>query len=248
MLENTHGTNQPILDTSNRVARPNKMAISRFLYASAALLSLFSGRARADENGETSDDSPLCACSPSRFTFTLDFSLDCPPVGVTRNPGIAATFCQISPFGSEDQNIQNKTPVEVDYIDVLELGQTFQVLSQQNISDVSMDGDSFTYDSILLNSEIPEVPKVIQLNIFARNPFGEPIVNFFAISFSNNCSTYPTMIEGDTAGWTQFVSQISVPNGSSQTAAADLLACGESFQLDQKYHSLSPHFLIQTLF
>jgi len=202
------------------------MAMARFLYASVVVLSLLSGGATADEAEDaavldatdafesvSADDGPLCACSPSRITFTLDFSLTCPPVNVSRNPGIAATFCQISPFGAEDQNIEDLVPVVVDYVDVLELGQSYQVLSQQNISDVSIDGDSFDYDSIILDSDVEEVPKVIQLNIFAKNANGEPIVNFFAISFSNDCDSYPTLIEGESAGWTQFT-KLETPPGS----------------------------------
>ena len=159
-------------------------------------------------------DSSLCACSPSSYKFTLDFSLTCPPVNVTKNGGIAATFCQISPFGTAESNITDLVPVEVGYIDVLELGQNFEVLTQDNITSSSsdsdpsfQDGDSFEYTSIVIvNPENDQIPKVIQLNIFGRNAAGEPVVNFFAIAYSNDCDEYPTLLEGESAGWTQFVS------------------------------------------
>jgi len=169
---------------------------SWILYVSVVTLSLLSGRATAQED--------VCACSPSKYTFTLDFSLACPPVNVTRNPGIAATFCQISPFGDANQTIEDLVPVEIESVDVLELGQEFEVLSQQNITGPYVNGDSFDYTSIITREDFNGVPKVIQLNIFALNQLGERIVNFFAISYSNICDEFPTLIEGGSSGWTHF--------------------------------------------
>jgi hypothetical protein len=150
----------------------------------------------------------VCYCAPLKYTFTFDFGLTCPPVNVTRNGGIAATFCQVSPFGDPAQNITDLVPVQVGYVDVLELGQAFDVLSQVNITGTFSDGDSFTYTSIVERNEtLTEFPKVIQLNIFAFNEDGQPIVNFFAIAFTNNCFEFPVLLEGDSAGWTIFVSE-----------------------------------------
>ena len=56
----------------------------------------------------------LCACSPAIYNFTFDFGLTCPPVNVTRNGGVAATFCQISPVqSSEKTNITDLVPVSL---------------------------------------------------------------------------------------------------------------------------------------
>lgn len=161
--------------------------------------------------GKADGQLELCSCAPISYTFTFDFGLTCPPVNVSRNGGIAATFCQISPFGEPESNITDLVPVSVGYVDVLELGQEFNVLSQANITGTFADGDSFTYESIVaMNDTLTEIPKVIQLNIFAFNSDGEPIVNFFAIAFTNLCNEYPVLIQGDSAGWTEFVSS-SVP-------------------------------------
>jgi hypothetical protein len=157
--------------------------------------------------GKADGQLEVCSCAPTSYTFTFDFGLTCPPVNVTRNGGIAATFCQISPFGDPDSNITDLVPVEVGYVDVLELGQAFDVLSQVNITGTFVDGDSFTYTSIVaMNETIEEYPKVVQLNIFAFNSEGQPIVNFYAIAFTNLCNEYPVLLEGDSAGWTEFVS------------------------------------------
>jgi hypothetical protein len=207
------------------MARPRTISMySSFLYAFViiSLLGLLSVNTNAQNTtfAPTSvftsaasgpvggDGQSLCSCSPSAYTFTLDFSLTCPPVNVTRNGGISATFCQISPFGDAQSNITDLVPVEVGYVDVLELGQAFEVLTQVNITGTFKDGDTIPYTSIASSgtSSDAEIPKVIQLNIFAFNAAGEPLVNFFAIAYSNNCDEYPTLIEGESAGWTQFVS------------------------------------------
>ena len=187
------------------IPRQQQLNYRGAMYASVMVLvlSLCLGRAAADEY----DLAPLCACSPSKYMFTLDFSLTCPPVNVTRNAGISATFCQISPFGDPDMNITDLVPVEVQYVDVLELGQGFEVLTQENITGTFMDGDTIEYTSIVMSDAV-DIPKVIQLNIFAFNAKREPIVNFFAIAYSNDCDEYPTLIEGESAGWTQFVSTV----------------------------------------
>jgi len=175
------------------------MALSSWiLFVSAVTLSLMSERATAQDT---------CACSPSKFTFTLDFSLECPPVNVTttENSGIDTTFCQISPFGDINQKITDLVPVEIQYINIVELGQGFEVLSQKNVTDGPFkNGDSFPLTSIITNGEDDEIPQVIQLNIFALNVLGERILNFYAISYSNDCDAFPVLFEGGSAGWTQF--------------------------------------------
>ena len=166
---------------------------------SAVVLSLFLGRAAGQDQS--------CACSPSTYTFTLDLSLTCPPVNVTRNPGIEATICQISPLGDGNETITDLVPVKIASVGVLELGQEFEILSQNNITGPWVDNESFDYTSITAAEGYDgEVPKVIQLNLFAENQLGELIVNIFAVSYSNSCNDYPTLIEGDSGGWTSFVS------------------------------------------
>jgi len=163
-------------------------------------LSLLSGKAVAQGD--------LCTCSPSKYTFTFDYALICPPVNVSRNGGISATFCQLTPFGEPDEIIDDLVPVEVKYVQVLELGQRFQVLQQKNLTSTSgnfQDGDTIEYESISGNDGSGEfVPNVIQLNMFALNEAGQTILNMLAISFTNKCGEFTTLIEGESAGWVQF--------------------------------------------
>lgn len=58
----------------------------------------------------------ICACAPSTYEFTFDFGLTCPPINVTRDGGVAATYCQIFPFGDPEQNITDTVPVSVELV------------------------------------------------------------------------------------------------------------------------------------
>ena len=95
----------------------------------------------------------------------------------------------------------------VDYVDILELGQDFTVVVQENVTGGFLNGESFSYTSVIArdNGGEVEIPRVLQLNIFGINALDQPIVNFFAIAYSNNCLTFPVLEEGNSAGWTRFV-------------------------------------------
>ncbi len=195
-------------------------------YTCVLALFLLSGRADAQDNGED-----ICACSPSKITFQLNFNGVCPPVNVTGAPGaIAATFCQISPFGdgdSEDQT-DDLVPVNVYEITAIELGQSFQVIGTTTLysdtEELLGDGENFTFTSIIdtsrteeletLTSNPENVPRVLQINIFGLNSNGDPILNFFAISYTNNCNAYEAIEVGSTAGWTAVVSSTGDANSS----------------------------------
>lgn len=61
--------------------------------------------------GNPAGGQDICACAPTTYEFTFDFGLTCPPINVTRDGGVAATYCQIFPFGDPDQNITDTVPV-----------------------------------------------------------------------------------------------------------------------------------------
>jgi len=148
----------------------------------------------------------ICSCAPNTYEFTLDFSLFCPPVNITIGDAVAATTCMVSPFG--DPDVSDLIPVAVQSIDILELNQNLQIMSQENIAGNFGDGDTFQYTSYAaLPGEIvnPEdLPRAIQINIIGVNQFEEPIINVYLITFTNSCGSYPVLFEGQSAGWTRF--------------------------------------------
>ncbi len=162
----------------------------------------------------SSGQAELCSCAPSRYTLTLDFNLSCPPVNIPTVDGIASTFCQVAPFGDEGVGEIDLIPVEVKRIDINELDTTFGVLSEQGIEGSFGDGDTFEFISFAAdpNNTVnpPNVPKVLQVNLFGVNANNENIVNFFGIAFTNSCEQYPVLSEGQSVGWTRF-SNLTAP-------------------------------------
>jgi hypothetical protein len=151
----------------------------------------------------------ICSCTPSTYEFTFDFALTCPPINVTQGDAIASTACLINPFG--DPSVIDLIPVAVQSIDILELNQNFEILVQENIAGSFGDGDSFRYVPIAaLPGQITNpvnIPRAIQLNIIGVNQFDEAIINVYLITFSNDCGFFPALVNGQSAGWTVFVSE-----------------------------------------
>lgn len=152
----------------------------------------------------------LCACTPSTYEFTVDFSLTCPPVNVTLGEAIENTSCITSPYGN--LNTPNLVPVVISRINILELGQRLFVVKQTTIEEELRNGDTLQYASITATpaevTAVSDVPKALQINLEGRNAEGDKLINVLIISFSNGCgrNSYPVFEEGNSAGWLQFVS------------------------------------------
>jgi hypothetical protein len=193
----------PEIDINTTTENPKKaMMQSVFSSFGLLILALLSMTSTAQEIG-----TELCSCSPSTYSFTLDFSLFCPPVNITIGDAVQATSCLVSPFGNPQ--VENLVPEEVQSIDILELGQDLRVLVQENLEGSFADGDTFSYTSITstpgnIVSSV-EIPRALQLNIVGVNANDEPIINVYIITFTNDCGAYPVLQEGQSAGWTRFV-------------------------------------------
>jgi hypothetical protein len=176
---------------------PSRLAFIGILFA---LLTRAGGQVIGDD---------ICACSSSTYVFTFDFALTCPPVNVTQGDAVAATSCLITPFG--DPDVIDLIPVAVQSIDILELNQNTEISVQENIAGSFGDGDSFTYVSIAafpgqITNPV-DIPRAIQLNIIGVNRLDEPIISVYIITFTNDCGSYPALVNGQSAGWTVFVSE-----------------------------------------
>jgi hypothetical protein len=150
----------------------------------------------------------ICACSPRSYEFTLDFSLTCPPVNITLGDSVEATACIVSPFGNP--SVTDLVPVSVEGIDILELGQNLRVMTQTDVDDALVDGDKFTYTSVVADPNnimaVQQVPRALQINTVGLNAQGDKIINVFIVTFTNDCGSYPLFQEGQSGGWTRFVS------------------------------------------
>jgi hypothetical protein len=131
-------------------------------------------------------------------------------VNITIGDAVAATTCMVSPFG--DPTVTDLIPVAVQTIDILELNQNLQILVQENIEGNFGNGDTFQYTSYAANPgdvvDPEDIPRAIQINIVGVNAVEQPIINVYLITFTNNCGAYPVLFDGQSAGWTRFVSFI----------------------------------------
>lgn len=150
----------------------------------------------------------VCGCSASTYTFVLDFSLSCPPSNISTGSGVLSVSCLISPFGAPTTKL---APIAVDSVSILELDQERNVLVEERIEGDFVNGDTFSYSSIINNREddetsIQSIPKALQLNLSGRNEDGVMLMNVFVITFTNECGVTPVIQEGESAGWAIFVS------------------------------------------
>jgi hypothetical protein len=149
----------------------------------------------------------VCGCSPRTFSFVLDFSLSCPPTNITSGAGVAAVSCLISPFGASTEDLR---PLVVESISVLELDQSNNVLVEERIDGKLLDGEEFSYTSVLNNDEImtgsEQIPRALQMTINGRNLEGVILLHVFIITYSNECGVIPVVQDGHSAGWVIFVS------------------------------------------
>lgn len=180
----------------------------RFLYIVLSIL--ISSQALA-VHSQTSD---TCACSPSKFQFTLDFNRTCNPTNVLidDDAGVEGLFCQIVEEPQlSTRLLADMVPVEVFAINIFELGQGKQVLKQTFLGgDTYVNGDTFTYESIVGSSggnstSSISIPGGLQMVLKGRNADGVEIHNSFILIYTNLCDTVP-FTEGDSIGWAVIVS------------------------------------------
>lgn len=151
----------------------------------------------------------VCACQPSVYTFTFDFTLTCNDTSIS-GPGIASTDCSIVPFSSP--SVRTLIPLQVISISVLELTKDLTEISASDEVVNIQDGDTYNYTSIsnslgnITNSSL--VPAALQLSAIGLNEYGESILMTWVTTFTNQCDVYPVLIEGEQIGWTVLVSII----------------------------------------
>lgn len=169
---------------------------SSVLYLALLLLAVISSLA----SGQVVDD--LCICSPTTFTFTLDFAGTCPGTVEEGGPGISKVNC------FDISNSTDLVPVSVLTIQVLELDLGLQSLNAQRYDGPFEDGDSVTFTSVATGviTEKSEIPGGLQVNTFGTNAEGVPVLNSFIVDYSNSCSDTPIFQIGDQIGWIIIVS------------------------------------------
>lgn len=153
----------------------------------------------------------ICACQPSVYTFTFNFSAEC-DIDTIGGPGVRDADCFARGIGLGSENTNLTTPVQVTSVSVLELDRSLRVAAQTPYVADYRDGDSFTYSSIVADPATvatmteDSIPGGIQLDMVGINALEQPITNVWVILFDNNCGIFPVLEVGDQVGWTILVS------------------------------------------
>jgi hypothetical protein len=152
----------------------------------------------------------ICACSPSVYTFQLNFSLTCAMETVKDNPGVADAECRVSGV-RPGVNVTDAIPVKVSTVEILELNADDKVIQSGFYDQGYFDGATISYTSITgrpnaLNLTVDQVPRGLQINIIGQNANEEDILNYWIVLFTNQCNAFPVFEIGDMIGWTVIVS------------------------------------------
>lgn len=151
----------------------------------------------------------LCSCSPTVFSFTLDFAGTCPgnlvnADGEPINEGIGDQSCFTTVI-SQDPN--NRQPVVIDTVTILELNMD-AVINSTTLSGPFANGDVITYSSISSYGNLTETyfPFGLQMTLNGENSDGATVINAVAIEYTNDCEVWPIYPDGSTIGWVDIVS------------------------------------------
>ena len=149
----------------------------------------------------------VCPCAPSTYEFTLDFSLTCTSGNSILGDGVAETECSVSPFevnSSVNPVVSDFAPETVQFIEIIEFDQYNSILKEEMIEGDFKDGDTFSFISNAGRGV--NIPKRIQFSILGKNKDGQGLINIYIITFTNSCEAFPVLSDGQSVGWTRFVS------------------------------------------
>jgi hypothetical protein len=145
------------------------------------------------------------ACSPTSFTFGLNFEGECPGNINKTRPGIDGTDCYF---------VRNSSlalpPIMVRSIQIIENTLELGSLYVETFLGDFEDGDTLEYTSVTAGDLTDEndVPGGIQLNILGEDSNGVPVTNSIIIDYSNSPNEFPVLI-GDEIGWIVIVSYLN---------------------------------------
>ena len=148
-----------------------------------------------------------CACQPSSFNLTFDFSLSNENnTIVDSDPGIISADCSLV----GDPGVSDFMVTELVNFQILETDQDDNVFPPSFVYQLPFfNGDTISYTFIVeaLPSLITMfVPNRIQIFAIGINAAGEQVVSDCRIEFVSDCTVIPEIEEGDSIGWYILVS------------------------------------------
>ena len=165
----------------------------------------------------------VCACQPSTWEFTLDFSrTSCYDISIrTKGQGVAWVSCTFTP--SPSANPDNKQQAQFDVIHQIQIreynthGEWLNnpkpifhapLFPNQDPFPVPLhNGQSFKYTSVLWYAKkdghrynVKHIPSKMEVRLIGENKLKERTEFHFILYFSNDCFSYPVVVRGDYVG------------------------------------------------
>eukprot|EP00957_Ditylum_brightwellii_P181733 13844502-Ditylum_brightwellii.AAC.1 len=141
---------------------------------------------------DDSEQQPLCSCSPSEFTFTLNFSQTCNDKDIPTGPDTGVK--EIVYSVESDSAAAAAVPVRAVSIRIFDLGQMLIPISKFSVNGDFEDGASFRYTSITASADwdgTKNIPGGLWMVIQGRNAAGDDVTNKVILSFTNLCGIEP---------------------------------------------------------
>lgn len=147
----------------------------------------------------------------------FNFSLTCEQTDtITQSDGVEESACLTEVRGSPTLSTSDLAPETITSLTIYELDHSFQILSEHSYVGPFVDGYSFTHSTSFNNlnttsldatSTLPPVGG-IQMVAIGVTEDEQPIVNTIILLFTDDCSVFPSDVEGQSLGWVTFVSTI----------------------------------------
>ena len=175
-------------------------------------LTMIVSGANAQVPGATNNE--LCSCSPTVFSFTLDFAGSCPGslVDADGNPinGAILNSSCVTAVVAQDPTA-GLQPVRVDAVIIQEFNMD-EVINFTTLTGPFEDGAVIVYPSISSYANLTEAyfPFGIQLTLTGKNSDDSTVINDVAVTYTTDCDEWPVYPLGSTIGWVEIVSHLMV--------------------------------------
>ena len=150
----------------------------------------------------------ICSCSPTSFTFHLDFNRTCDDnsVLIGKTHGIDRSFCRTDNVIEGNDKRSSPAVVELSSILILELDISLQVIKQHFRAGLGLkDGQTLSYESILATGTDGDTAAAIQMALTGVTTDGTEIQSQFILTYTNLCSI-DVFHAGDAISWLIVVS------------------------------------------
>jgi len=128
----------------------------------------------------------------------INLANNCDNTSVEESVGVEEVACSVG----------DGLPVSVTEIQIWEISQPIEMVNLVQFTGIFETGDVISYTSII-NQETTrpiDFPRALQIYMLGLDGNGNEISFAIGVAFTNDCTSYPVLSEGQTMGWVTIVS------------------------------------------